>query len=228
MKVLLADDHPVVLIGLRAVLEATEGFEVVGAARTGPEVLPLVGRLNPDVVLLDMHMPGIDGLGCLARLHQQYPKVKAVMISSAADPDVIQAAFKLGACGFIIKTIDAADLASAIRQAVDGTAFHAFGLPAMNEAAIAKGAGLTAKELAIAQGVARGLSNAEISKELWVTQQTVKFHLTKIFRKLDLLNRTDLARWVYANGLFGEGGAVSESGAGRLVAGGSTGQRRPS
>jgi DNA-binding NarL/FixJ family response regulator len=204
MKLLIADDHPLVVAGIREVLAKEPLFDIVGSASSGSEVMPLIGRLNPDVVLLDLRMPGVDGLGCLERIHERYPKIKVVVLSMTTDPEQIQAAFKRGACGFVIKSIDPADLASAIRQAVNGTAFHALGLPALNENAVARSAGLTDRELMIMKAVSRGLSNQAIGKELWVTEQTVKFHLTNLYRKLGVTNRTEAARWAFAKGLVDE------------------------
>jgi DNA-binding NarL/FixJ family response regulator len=204
MKVLIADDHPLMLVALHRALDAAEGFEVVGEARTGSEVLPLVGRTSPDVVVLDMRMPGIDGLGCLDRITARYPRSKVVVLSASSDPERIQAAFKHGACGYVVKSIDVIDLPSAIRQAVDGTAYHALGLPALNEESAAKAAGLTERELTIMKLVARGMSNQAIGRELWVTEQTVKFHLTNIYRKLGVANRTEAARWAFGRGLLSE------------------------
>ena len=124
MRILLADDHGLMLTGARLTLEA-DGFEIVGEAQSGPQVLPLVARTNPEVVLLDLRMPGIDGLECLSRIRDRHPEVKVVMCSMSNDADQIQGAFRRGACGYILKTIDPIDLGSAIRQAVYGTAFHA-------------------------------------------------------------------------------------------------------
>jgi DNA-binding NarL/FixJ family response regulator len=200
-RILLADDHRLLLAGVRHALELDGGFEVVGEANHGAEVLPLVGRLRPDVVLLDMRMPGGDGLANLSRILGRFPDVKVVMCSVGADPEQIQAAFKRGACGYVVKSVDPRDLASAIRQAVDGTAYHALGLPAINEDSAAKAAGVTDRELEIMRAVARGLSNKAVARELWVTEQTVKFHLTNIYRKLGISNRTEAARWAIARGL---------------------------
>lgn len=211
MKLLIADDHPLIVAGVRQILEREPLFEVVGTAATGAEVLPLVARLNPDVVLLDLRMPGVDGLGCLERIRARHPMVKVIILSMTTDPEQIQAAFKRGACGFLIKTIDLNDLASAIRQAVAGTAFHALGLPALNENAVARAAGLTERELTIMKAVSRGLSNQAIGKELWVTEQTVKFHLTNVYRKLGVTNRTEAARWAFAKGFAAESTAVAEN-----------------
>ncbi len=204
MKLLIAEDHPLVVAGIREVLAREPLFDIVGSVASGAEVIPQIGRLNPDVVLLDLRMPGLDGLGCLERIRERYPKIKVVVLSMTTDPEQIQAAFKRGACGFVIKSIDPADLASAIRQAVNGTAFHALGLPALNENAVARSAGLTDRELMIMKAVSRGLSNQAIGKELWVTEQTVKFHLTNLYRKLGVTNRTEAARWAFAKGLVDE------------------------
>jgi DNA-binding NarL/FixJ family response regulator len=203
MKILLADDHGLMLAGVKHALE-NDGFEVVGTASSGSEVLPLVGRTSPEVVLLDLRMPGIDGLGCLQRIREQHPHVKVVMCSMSSDPDQIQGAFKRGACGYILKTINPIDLGSAIRQAVEGTAYHALGLPAMDEESVARTAGLTDRESEVIKAVARGLSNKAIATELWVTVQTVKFHLTSIYRKLGISNRTEAASWALAKGLHYE------------------------
>ncbi len=201
MKILIADDHQLMLAGVRQVLELDGGFEVVAEAHHGTEVVPLVGQTQPEVVLLDMRMPGLDGLVCLDRLRARHPEVRVVMCSMSADPAQIQSAFKRGACGYIVKSINPRDLGSAIRQAVDGTAYHALGLPAINEDTVARAAGLTSRELEIMKAVARGLANKAIAKELWITEQTVKFHLTNIYRKLRVSNRTEAARWAMNHGL---------------------------
>ena len=211
MRVLIADDHPLMLEVLRMALESDSDFEVVGQARTGPEVVPLVGRIDPDVVVLDLRMPGIDGLGCLDRIAASHPRTKMIIISAYADPVYVEAAFKHGACGYIVKGIDIADVPAAIRQAIHGTAYHAQGLPALREESAAKAAGLTDREITIIKAVARGYANQRIARDLWVTPQTVKFHLTNLYKKLGVVNRTEAARWAYTHGLF-EAELVSEDG----------------
>jgi DNA-binding NarL/FixJ family response regulator len=201
MKVLIADDHKLMVEGIRRALEPAEDIEIVGEASSGSQVLPLVRRMSPDVVLLDMRMPHMDGLACLDQIRKNCPKVKVIVLSVYSDPEHIQAAFNHGASGYIVKSVNPLDLPSAIRQAVDGTVFHALGLPEADEASAGKAAGLTERELAILRAVARGLSNQAIGKELWVTEQTVKFHLTNIYRKLHLANRTEAARYAYQHGL---------------------------
>jgi DNA-binding NarL/FixJ family response regulator len=201
MRVLIADDHRLMLEGVRRALEGIDEIEIVGQAHTGSQVLPLVGRTNPDVVLLDIRMPQLDGLTCLDLIKKRYPKVKVVVLSVFSDPEHIQAALKRGASGYVVKSVNPEDLPSAIRQAVEGTVYHAVGLPEVSDESSAKEAGLTEREIAILKAVARGLSNQAIGKELWVTEQTVKFHLTNIYRKLGVANRTEAARYAYQHGL---------------------------
>jgi two-component system nitrate/nitrite response regulator NarL len=201
MRILIADDHPLILSGLRMVLTEAAGFEVVGEARSGPEVMREVGRLAPDVVLLDMRMPGVVGFRCLDQLQARYPRTKLVALSVSADLKEIESAFSHGACGYVVKSIDTCDLASAVRQAVEGTAYHALGLPAVSRGDTVDRSGLTERELTIIQAVARGLPNQAIARDLWVTEQTVKFHLTNIYRKLGVANRTEAARWAFAQGM---------------------------
>jgi DNA-binding NarL/FixJ family response regulator len=201
MRILIADDHKLIVEGIRRALESADDIEVVAEASTGSQVLPLVRRTTPDVVLLDMRMPEMDGITCLDLIRRDCPKVKVVMLSVFSDREHVEIAFKHGASGYIIKTINPLDLPSAIRQAVEGAVFHALGLPESEPKENGKGAALTDRELEILKAVARGLSNQAIGKELWVTEQTVKFHLTNIYRKLRIANRTEAARYAYQHGL---------------------------
>jgi DNA-binding NarL/FixJ family response regulator len=200
MRVLIADDHQLIVDGIKHALEADGDFEVVGEARSGSQVLPLVGRTSPDLVLLDLRMPGSDGLTCLAQIRKRYPDVKVVVLSVSTDEKVIQTALSRGASAYIVKSVNPVDLPAALRQAMEGTVYTAVGLPQPGESA-ARAAGLTERETAILSALARGLSNDAIGKELWVAEQTVKFHLTNIYRKLGVSNRTEAARLAYQNGL---------------------------
>jgi DNA-binding NarL/FixJ family response regulator len=203
-RILLADDHPLLLVGVRRSLEAAAGFVVVGEAHDGSEVLPLVGRLNPDVVLLDVRMPGMDGIECLERLRSRHPDLKVVMLGNEGDPAQVEAAFVRGACGFIVKTIEPEELAPAIRDAVESAEPRAYGLAVLTDAVTAATAGLSERELEILRTVSRGLSNKAIARELWISEQTVKFHLTNIYRKLGISNRTEAARWALGRGIQSE------------------------
>ena len=201
MKVLVADDHRLMLEGIRGALESVEDIEVVGEAHTGSQVLPLVGRTNPDIVLLDIRMPDMNGLACLDAIRQKYPKVKVVMLSAFGDPDHINSAFKRRATAYIVKTVNPVDLPSALRQAFEATVFQGVHVFSGGEDTGDK-IGLTERELAMLKALARGLSNGAISREFWVTEQTVKFHLSNIYRKLGVANRTEAARFAFERGIF--------------------------
>ena len=201
IRVLLADDHRLILEALERTFAEVEGIEIVGTASDGRQVVPLITRTNPDLVLLDMRMPEMDGLACLERIRKQHPKVKVVMLSAFDDTERIRAALKRGASAYIVKTVNPLDLPAALRQAVQPTIY--FGLPP-EEDDPAAAAGLTERETAMLRALARGLSNAAISKEFWVTEQTVKFHLTNIYRKLGVKNRTEATRYAYQHGLADE------------------------
>jgi len=203
MRVLIADDHPLILAGIKRALEEADGFDVVAEASTGSQVLPLVSQTDPDLALLDLRMPEMDGLTCLDRIRKQHPKVKVVILSVSTDPEVVQTVLNHGAAAYVVKSVNPIDLSSALRQALEGTVFSAIGLPEKTAQADAvKAAGLTERETTILRALARGLSNEAIGKELWVAEQTVKFHLTNIYRKLDVKNRTEAARYAYEHGLI--------------------------
>jgi DNA-binding NarL/FixJ family response regulator len=202
MRVLIADDHPLILAGIKHALEEADGFDVVAETNNGSKVLPLVSQTKPDLALLDMRMPGMDGLTCLDRIRARHPEVKVVILSVSTDPDVIQDVLNRGASAYIVKSVNPVDVPSALRQALEGSVFNAIGLPEKQVADdAAKTAGLTERETSILKALARGLSNDAIGKELWVAEQTVKFHLTNIYRKLGVSNRTEATRYAYEHGL---------------------------
>jgi DNA-binding NarL/FixJ family response regulator len=201
VRVLIADDHRLMVEGTKQALERAGGFEVVGEAVNGVQVLPLVRRLKPELVLLDLRMPQMDGLTCLAKIKKEFPDTRVAILSVSQDPELIQTALKRGASAYIVKSIDPDDLAAALRQALDGNVFTTAGVTEDPGERAAKDAGLTERELVIVRAVARGLSNEAIAKELWVAEQTVKFHLTNIYRKLGVSNRTEAARYAFEQGL---------------------------
>ena len=124
MRVLIADDHRLTLQGIRRALEQVDDIEVVGEAWNGSQVMPMIAQTNPDLVLLDIRMPQLDGLACLDRIKKRYPALKVVAISMYSDKEHIDAALRRGACGYIVKSINPSDLPSAIRQAVEGNFYY--------------------------------------------------------------------------------------------------------
>ena len=200
LKVLIADDHLLMLGAIRASLSRQDDIEVVGEADSGEKVLPLVAQTGPDVVLLDVRMPGMDGLTVLERLQEQYPRVAVVMLSGIDDPALVRGALERGASAFVLKHVDSRDLGSAIRQSVGGSIFRQLDLVDAARSAF-EDAGLTKRELSILEELPAGGSNQEIAKRLFLAEQTVKFHLTNIYRKLGVSTRTEALRHAYEHGL---------------------------
>lgn len=202
-RVLIADDHPLMLQGIRRALEASDDIEVVGEARSGEELLALVDRRRPDLVLLDLHMPGMGGLECVTQLRARCADVKTVVISASEDRASIDAALLAGASAYILKSVSAVDIASVLRHAASGAVFHVPSTPASSreESAPASGPELTPRETTILLAIADGRTTKAISQDLWLSEHTVKFHLTNIYRKLGVSNRSAAVRWAYENNL---------------------------
>jgi DNA-binding NarL/FixJ family response regulator len=207
LKVLIADDHPLMLQGIRRALEMSEDIDVVGEARSGEEMLALVERRKPDLVLLDLHMPGLDGIDCIAELARSWPGVKAVVISASADRASIDSALLAGASAYILKSVSPVDIPSVLRQAATGAVYHVPSAPSQptGQLAPASGPELTPRETTILTAVAGGLTTKAISSDLWLSEHTVKFHLTNIYRKLGVSNRSGAVRYAFENDLCTSG-----------------------
>ena len=201
LKILIADDHRLMIHAIRLALEDNSDLEIVAEADSGSKVMPLIGQTSPDLVLLDIRMPGMDGLTVLERIRERYPKVRVAILSAVDDPSVIQAAFNRGASAYIVKHIDPRDLAAAVRQAISGAIFQPLGLIERAADAAAREADLSKRELMILQALQSGRSNKQIAGELFLAEQTVKFHLTNIYRKLGVNSRTEAVRYAYEHGL---------------------------
>jgi DNA-binding NarL/FixJ family response regulator len=201
MKVLVADDHRLMLAAVRMAFSEEADIEIVGEASAGQEVLPLVGRTSPDVVLLDLRMPGMDGLRCLELLRERHPSVKAIIFSASDDPAAVEAAFARGAVAFIQKSINPADLAAVVRQAVASNVFFAAGA-AVSVEPVDRLWNLSVRETEILRALAEGPSNKQIARDLWLSDQTIKYHLTNIYRKLGVSSRTEAVVLAYERGVI--------------------------
>jgi DNA-binding NarL/FixJ family response regulator len=202
LKVLAVDDHRLMLDAIRTVLAREEDISVVAETDAGDKVVPLVGQTGPDVVLLDVRMPGMDGLAVLEQLRERYPSVAVVMLSGIDDPTLVRAALERGAAAFVLKHVDPRDLAAAVRQVVGGAIFRPLDLLPKSTRATSDEAGLSKRELSILEALQSGSSNAAIAKELFLAEQTVKFHLTNIYRKLGVSSRTEAVRHAYERGIL--------------------------
>jgi DNA-binding NarL/FixJ family response regulator len=214
VRVAIADDHRLMLDGIRRALETAPDMTVVGEAMTGEEMLRLVPKVNPDVVILDMRMPKGDGLSTLEELKKDYPDLKVIILSMFEEPSHIEEALQKGASGYVVKSINPLDLPSTVRQVVEGTVYHpgfaGSGQGGGSAAPVVGGVeepddhGLTPKEKIILQHVAQGKSNLDIANEIFVTEQTVKFHLSNIYRKLGVANRTEATRFAFRNNMIAD------------------------
>jgi DNA-binding NarL/FixJ family response regulator len=202
LKVLIADDHPLVRQGIRRALEADRAFRVVGEAGSGRELLALIERRRPDLALVDLRMPGEDGLRCIATIKQRWPQLRSVVISACEDRASIEAALAAGAGAYVVKSATPADIPAVLRRA-----WSAPGRPIVVPACFAPNRqptarpALTSRETAILGAVAAGLTTRAISKHMWLSEHTIKFHLTNIYRKLGVPNRSAAVRYAVENGL---------------------------
>ncbi len=202
----LVDHHPLWLDAIEPVI-ARIGVEVVGKSTSTGRGLELVNELRPDVLVTGLMTSDgdLDALDLIRRGRESVSGLKAIVLSVYSDTDHVDAALAAGAVAYVIKTAHPDDLASAIRQAFAHSVYlPGRGAIAAREAPAAaqEAPELTRRELEILQLVAEGLSNAELARRLWVTEQTIKFHLSNVYRKLDVSNRTEASRWAQLHNLL--------------------------
>ena len=205
IRVLTVDDHEILRGGIRFLLLAIDDIAVVGEAHSGEEALELCGQAQPDVVLMDMRMPGMNGVETTRRLREKYPQTQVLVLTSFHDSELVQQAMQAGAIGYLLKGISMEDLAQAIRSArVGQPTLAAEALQALVQApksSMEIGADLTAREREVLDLLAAGLSNAEIAERLVVTVAVVKYHVSSILSKLGAAIRTEAATLAWKHGL---------------------------
>ena len=199
-RILIVDDEPANVTALARLLERSGYTNAIGTTDSS-DVVRLCREAEPDLIMLDLRMPNMDGLACLDEIVKRFPEIKVVMLSASTSPELIAAALRRGASAYLAKSVDPSDLPSTLRQVLEGNVWRQNTVADEDVESGGKAFGLTDRETAILQALARGLSNDEIAKELWVTQQTVKFHLTNIYRKLGAKNRTQATRIAQQHGL---------------------------
>jgi DNA-binding NarL/FixJ family response regulator len=208
LQAILLDPHPIWLDAIELVLERV-GVKVVGKTSSGREAVRMVEDHSPDLVTVELDpLPGEPGgLDVLRQVRTSASKLRAIVLSAHHDTDHIDAALAAGASAYVVKTAHPDDVASAVRQAFDHSIFMPGAAPppaAGGRTRVDTPGGLTPRELEILKLVAEGHANAALARMLWVTEQTVKFHLSNIYRKLDVTNRTEASRWAQLNGLLGD------------------------
>ncbi len=213
IRVVLADDQTLVREGLSLMLGLIDGIDVVGVAADGEEAVAAVLAAEPDVALLDLRMPRVDGVEATRRLSEQAPAVEVVVLTTYADDESVMAALRAGARGYLTKDASSEEIERAIRDAASGrtrldpavqerlvelvTSGNATAAPI----ATPPGGALTERETEVVQLMAQGLSNREIASQLFVTEATVKTHVNNVFAKLDVSDRSAAVAWAFRTGL---------------------------
>ncbi len=208
LRILIADDHGVVREGLRALIATEPGMELIGEAENGDQAAALAQKLRPDILLLDMVMPGMNGLEVIELVKRDLPGIRIVVLTSFSEDDLVFPAIKTGADGYLLKNTAPRALLQSIREVYAGN-------PSMSPTVAAKlmrelqrppslqptGDPLTAREVEVLRLVAQGLSNEEIAEKLVLTEGTVRAHMSSVLSKLHLANRTQAALYALREGL---------------------------
>jgi NarL family two-component system response regulator LiaR len=197
IRVMLVDDHAVVRSGLSAFLLAFDDMELVGEAADGEEAVIMAGHYRPDVILMDLVMPRMDGASATRVIRERFPEIRVVALTSFKEDDLVSNALKAGAIGYLLKNVSSDELAKAIRAASKGRATlapeaaEALINTTRNAGALSPGHDLTEREREVLHLMVEGLNNTEIAERLVVSKSTVKFHVSNILSKLSVSSRTE-------------------------------------
>lgn len=201
IRLLLVDDHLILRVGLENILSSNRQFQIVGSAEDAASAMVLFRELRPDVTLLDVNMPGTNGIECLAQIRGEFPEARVLMLSSSEVEEDVVRTMELGALGYVFKTASAAELTQAVLSAHEGNRVTA---PEV-EARLADRAStvpLTARELEVLQLLRKGLSNADIARLLGITHRTARAHVGVLLVKLEASDRTGAVTRAFERGLL--------------------------
>ncbi len=201
IRVLLVDDHKLVRAGLQSLVDSAADLTVVGAASDGEEAVRLVAELDPDVVLMDLSMPGMDGLEATRRISARHPDVQVLVLTSFSDGDRVRGALDAGAVGYLLKDADPQELLDGVRAVIRGESpLDARAARAMLQVRpAARGDDLTDREREVLELITRGMANKQIAHALNISERTVKAHVGSIFQRIGVADRTSAAMWAERN-----------------------------
>lgn len=202
IKVAIADDHALIREGIKKLLELEENFEIVALAGDGIEALECIRNTQPDVILLDINMPNMNGIDCLKQIKTDYPETKVIMLTIHEDAEYLIETINIGAEGYVLKDADVSSLVKAIQKVVQGEVYiH----PTLSGILVREykrkdknmedviGNNLTKREFEVIRLISRGYNNKEIAMELFISEKTVKNHVSNIFKKIKVTDRTQAA-----------------------------------
>ncbi len=201
IRVLLVDDHKLVRAGLQSLIESTDDLDVVGAASDGAEAVELVDALAPDIVLMDLSMPGVDGIEATRRIVAAHPEVQVLVLTSFSDGERVRRALDAGAVGYLLKDADPQDLLDGVRAVVRGESpLDPRAARAMLQTRpAARGDDLTDREREVLELITKGMANKQIAHALNISDSTVKAHVGSIFQRIGVADRTSAAIWAERN-----------------------------
>ncbi|WP_066295113.1 response regulator [Bacillus sp. FJAT-29937] len=210
IRVLIADDHHVVRRGLVFFLKTQPEIEIIGEAKNGQEAIELATRIRPDIVLMDLEMPVLNGIEATREIKKQCPDIKIMMLTSFSDQDHVIPAIEAGASGYQLKDIEPDELVKAIIQLMRGenqlhpkaTTHLLSHLSGKSHSERRQAEELTKREIEVLQEIAKGKSNKEIAADLFITEKTVKTHVSNLLSKLELADRTQAALYAVRNGII--------------------------
>ena len=198
IRILLVDDHEVVRSGLSKFLLVNKDMELIGEASDGAEAIQLAGLHQPDIILMDLFLPGMDGITATREIHQKYPQIKIIALTSFSEQNMVLGALQAGATGYLQKNVTAAELGTAIRSAYAGRMILSpEATQALAQAATQShlpGNGLTEREVEVLRCMVDGLNNNEIAVKLVISLGTVKFHISNIYQKLGVVSRVEAVK----------------------------------
>lgn len=211
VNVMLVDDHEVVLEGLIRILEKQGGIKIVSVARSAEEALEKIGRFPPDVIIVDIQLPGMNGIELIKRVKSQYPEIEAITLTVFDDEQFAKQAIKAGAIGYVIKDAAKEELVKAVRAAAKGESLISTSVARKLIEEISEPSGkkkrdegyegLSQRELDVIKLMARGYNNRQIADILFISEHTVKVHIRNIFRKIGVTDRTNAVLWAIERGL---------------------------
>lgn len=213
IKIIIVDDHTVVLDGLKKLVESNEKFEVVATAQNGEEAIKMVDIFHPNVVIMDLDMPVMNGIEATKRISEQFPETKILALTMHHEKAVVNKLIKNGALGFVLKNVDQEELIEAIEKVADGKQYIGSNMTMnllQNESTelskskelLHSAANLTDREIEILKLIAQGLTNKEIGEKLFISHRTVDTHRTNLQKKLNVKNIAGLIRFTYESGIM--------------------------